>query len=472
LAKDGHEVTVLEKNEQAGGRASVYSEDGYSFDMGPSWYLMPDVYERYFAEFDKKPEDLFELKRLDPSYRMFFSDDRVVDISADVEKNFELFDSLEKDGGEKLRGYLEQSREKYDTAVKELIYRDYRSILDFFDRKLLRGGMDLNILENLDEFVNKTFESDYARKIVEYSIGFLGGSPRITPAFYSIMTHIDFDLGVWYPIGGMRKVVEEMKRLAESQGTVFEFERPVTGIRVEGKHATGLETENGLVEGDAFLVNADYAHSELDLLDKHHRTYNQKYWENRVVAPSGFVAYLGVDTEVESLVHHNLFIKEDWINGFDELFDPSRMRWPETPSYYVNIPSKTDPTAAPRGCDTLFVLVPIAAGLEDTPEIREGFLDRILDDLESTTGESIRDHIQLKRIFAVDDFRERYNAYKGTALGLVHTLRQTAMWRPVHQSKKVKNLFYTGQYCHPGIGVPMTLISSQIVADEISDYKG
>ena len=461
----------MEKNEQAGGRASIYSEDGYTFDMGPSWYLMPDVYERFFSEFDKRPEDLFELKRLDPSYRMFFSNDSVIDIAADPEKNFELFDELEPNGGEKLRGYLDQSREKYDTAVKELIYRDYRSVLDFFDRKLLRGGMDLNILENLDEFVNKTFESDRARKIVEYSIGFLGGSPRITPAFYSIMTHIDFDLGVWYPIGGMRKVVEEMVNLAERSGAEFEYGRPVRKIAVEGKRATGLETDSGSVDGDIFLVNADYAHSELDLLDKQHRTYNEKYWHNRVVAPSGFVAYLGVDTVVESLVHHNLFIKEDWINGFDELFDPSRMRWPSTPSYYVNVPSRTDPTAAPPGCDTLFVLVPVAAGLEDTPGIREDFLNGILDDLENVIGENVREHIQVQRTFAINDFAERYNAFRGTALGLVHTLRQTAMWRPVHQSKKVKNLFYTGQYCHPGIGVPMTLISSQIVASEISDYK-
>ncbi len=468
LAKEGHNVTVLEKNEFAGGRASVYSEEGFNFDMGPSWYLMPDVYENFFAEFGKKPEDLFELKRLDPSYRIFFGDTKVVDIASDLEENYKLFDEFEENGGEKLKEYLESAGKLYDSSVKEMLYKDFTSIFDFLNGKLLLQGIRLNILESLDHFVNKRFESDEARKVVEYSIGFLGGSPQNTPSMYHIMSHIDLSMGVFYPEGGMRKVVRSIYDLALSYGVEFKFDEPVISIDVEDKKAKQVVTDKGIYDADLVLVNADYAHSEIDLIPEKYQTYSENYWDKRVMAPSAMVAYLGVDKVVESLDHHNLFLDDDWSDKFDQLFDPEKAAWPDSPSYYVNIPSRTDSTAAPPNSDTLFVLIPLAPGLEDTPENRESLYNKIMDDLEEKTQEEIRDHIVIKRIFALDDFKDRYNAYKGTALGISHTLRQTALWRPAHKSKKVDNLYYSGQYTHPGIGVPMTLISSQIVAREIN----
>lgn len=467
LAKNGFEVIVLEKNDHPGGRASVYSSKNFNFDMGPSWYLMPDVYENFFAEFNKKPEDFFELKKLDPSYRIYFGGKKVIDISADLNKNFALFDTFEKDGGKKLQKYLESAKQMYDLSIKELLYRDYRSILDFIDGKLLMQGSKLHLLENLDKFVSKNFESDEAKKIVEYSIGFLGGSPHNTPSFYHIMSHIDLTMGVWYPEGGMRKVADSIYRLAMSYGAKFYFNEPVTKIEIEDKKVTKVLTEKNSYDADLVLVNADYAHSEMDLIDPKYNTYSSKYWEERVMAPSAFVAYVGVNKKFDELAHHTLFLDKDWSKGFDTLFDPKKAAWPENPSYYVNVPSKTDSTAAPKGSDTLFILVPLAPGLKDTPEIREKFFNKIMDNLESTIGQNIREHIVVKRIFALTDFKERYNAYKGTALGLSHTMMQTALFRPSHKSKKVKNLYYSGQYTHPGIGVPMTLISSQIVAKEI-----
>lgn len=467
LGKQGAHVEVVEKNEQPGGRASTYSSKGFSFDMGPSWYLMPDVFETFYAEFGKKPQDFFDLRRLDPAYRIWFEGKGQVDISADIEKNYELFDTLEKDGADKLRRYLDSSREKYDLAIKELLYRDYAKLSDFLDRKLLKQGRGLNIFENLDTFVNKHFESDEAKKIVEYSIGFLGGSPKNTPAFYHIMSHIDFNLGVWYPDGGMRAVADSVRKLAEANGAQLSLDEPVTRIDVDGKTARGVMTSNGRREGDVVVVNADYAHSELDLLDKKHRTYHEKYWEKKVLAPSAFVAYVGLDRRVESLAHHNLFLEKDWAKGFDQIFSSKGAAWPRTPSYYVNVPSKTDSTAAPKGSESLFVLVPLAPGLPDSLELREKFYNQVMGNLETALGERLRDSVVVKRIFALNDFKTRYNAYKGTALGLTHTLRQTALFRPAHRSKKVRNLYYTGQYTHPGIGVPMTLISSQIVANAI-----
>ena len=472
LAKDGYDVTVIEKNEGPGGRASVYSDKGFNFDMGPSWYLMPDVFEHFYANFDKKPQDLFELDKLDPSYRVFFDNSKMVDVASDLEKNYELFDSLEEGGAEKLKEYLDSAEELYDHSVKEMLYRDYTSVLDFLNGKMLLSGIRMNILENLEHYVNRKFTSDEARKIVQYSIGFLGSSPQKTPSLYHIMSHIDLTLGVWYPQGGIRKVASTMMELGQSYGAKFQFNESVELLEVHKKHVKRVITSKGIYEPDLVIVNADYAHSELDLLTKENRTYNEDYWEKRVLAPSALVAYVGIDTEMESLVHHNLFLEKDWAEGFDTLFDPKKADWPKNPSYYVNIPSKTDKTAAPSGSDTLFILVPLAPGIEDTPEKRDELYNYIMDDLEAKTGENIRDHIVVKRIFALEDFKDRYNAYKGTALGLSHTLMQTALFRPAHKSKKVENLYYSGQFTHPGIGVPMTLISSEIVVQEINDRYG
>lgn len=472
LAKDGYQVTVVEKNEGPGGRASVYSDQGFHFDMGPSWYLMPDVFEHFYANFGKKPEDLFQLDKLDPSYRIFFDDTNVVDISADLDENYRLFDSLEDGGAVKLKEYLASAQELYDHSVKEMLYRDYTSVLDFLNGKLLLSGIRMNILENLEHYVNRKFSSDEARKIVQYSIGFLGSSPKKTPSLYHIMSHIDLTLGVWYPQGGIREVARTMMELAQSYGAKFKFNEPVELLEVHDKQVKRVITSKEVYEPDIVIVNADYAHSELDLLSEENQTYNESYWEKRVLAPSALVAYVGINREMETLVHHNLFLEKDWAEGFDTLFDPKKLDWPENPSYYVNIPSKTDKTAAPPGSDTLFILIPLAPGIEDTTSKREELYNQIMDDLEAKTKENIRDHIVVKRIFALEDFKERYNAYKGTALGLSHTLMQTALFRPAHKSKKVENLYYSGQFTHPGIGVPMTLISSEIVAQEINQRYG
>jgi phytoene desaturase len=464
LAKEGFSVTVIEKNEQIGGRAGVYREAGFTFDMGPSWYIMPDVFDRFFAEFGRKPSDFYELRRLDPSYRIYFGGAGALDIPADLRKTYALFDALEQNGAQKLRNYLNTSREKYDVAVRELLYRDYRTLFDFLDRRIVVQESNLHLFENMETFVNRYFESDRARKIVEYSIGFLGGSPQNTPSLYHILSHIDLTGGVWYPDGGIRRIAYAIRDLALSRGVKFLLSEPVTRIDVEAGHAKGVVTNRAFYPADIVVVNADYAFSEMNLLDDEHRSYPADYWEKRILAPSAFVCYLGIGKKVAGLAHHTLFLDMDWEKAFDLILDPKRAAWPDHPSYYVNVPSRTDSTAAPDGCDTLVILALLAPGLPDTPEIRDRFFNLIMDHLERSTGESIRDSIMVKRIFSINNFRERFNALRGTALGLSHTLWQTALFRPSHQSRRVRNLYYTGQYTHPGIGVPMTLISSQIVA--------
>jgi len=469
MAKKGYDVTVFEKNDQIGGRARVHRDKGFQFDMGPSWYLMPDVFEDFYKKLDTKPEEHFELKRLDPSYRIHFGADKVLDVRANVEDNYELFDGLEENGGEKLESYLKEAERKYNTSMDGLIFKDFSSISDFFNFKLLRSGSKLDIFKNLDKLVTDHFESDEARKILEYSIGFLGGSPKITPAIYQLMSYVDFIKGVWFPIGGIRIVADSIREIAEDNGAEFKLNHEVEKIFVNGGKADALKTNKGNYPTDLVIVNGDYPYTELNLLEKKYRTYDQGYWDKRQFAPSAFVAYVGIDKQIDDLLHHTMYLDRDWAKNFDEIFESEAPHWPKTPSYYVNVPSKTDPGLAPDGCETLFILVPLAPGLEDTWEDRERFYNQIMSDLEKKVGENIRDHVITKRIFAVDDFRNDYNAYKGTALSLVHTLKQTAMWRPRHHSKKVDNLYYTGQYTHPGIGVPMTLISSQIVADKVDE---
>jgi len=468
LAKQGHDVTVLEKNSQPGGRARVYREDGYSFDMGPSWYLMPDVFEAFFREFDKNPSDYYDLLRIDPSYRIFFDGEGVTDVSASLESNLDLFDSFEEKGGEKLKDYLSQAERHYRIAMDEMLYKEYDRIWDLFSGKLALEGFKLPLFNNIDGYVSKWFKSSKSKKILEYSIGFIGGSPQNTPALYYIMNHVDFKLGVWYPAdGGISRVVDALVALGKGYGVEYRYDSEVTRLEIEGKRIKRVHMGDDSIEPDIVVVNADYPHSELDLIDKKHQTYDEEYWDKRVMAPSALVLYIGLDKKLPKLLHHNLFLTEDWDKGFESVFDPKKARWPETPSYYINVTSKTDPTVAPEGGETIFVLVPLAPDLVDTPEIREKYYRKLVGHMETLAGEPILGHEVVKRIYCVNDYREDYNAYKGTALGLTHTLMQTALFRPSHKSRKVDNLYYTGHYTHPGIGMPMCLISSQVLVKTI-----
>ncbi len=466
LAKDGHEVTIIEKNEMVGGRARIWREAGFSFDMGPSWYLMPDAFETYFANFGKKPEELYKLIRLDPSYRIFFGPGDKLDISSDLQKNIELFESLEPGSGEKLIEYLEQAKYQYDVSMKQFLYKNFTSIFDFFNKRMLTEGRKLHVFENLDAFTKRFFKSERLRKILQYSMVFLGGAPSNTPALYSVINHADFNLGVWYPEGGFNAVAVAMQKLAESYGAKFIFNSPVTKINVADGVAYSVSTTTEDFEADVVVGNGDYHFIETNLLPKESQSYSKRYWNNRTVAPSAFIIYLGLNKELSSLSHHNLVLSNDWTKHFNAIFE--KPAWPDEPSYYVCAPAKTDSTVAPAGKENLFVLVPIASDLPETPEFREEFAQKIISHFENEIGESITPHIEVKRIFTGEDFAKDYNAFKGTALGLSHTLLQTAMLRPRMKSKKVKNLYYSGQFTQPGIGVPMTLISGQLTRDNIA----
>ncbi len=465
LARAGHDVTVLDNNDRAGGRATVWDLEGYRFDLGPSWYLMPDVFDRFFRELGTSAADELDLRRLSPAYRVFFGPGDSLDMPGDLDAACELFETLEPGGADKLRRYVAEAAEQYHLAMGEFIYRDYDSWRDLFDRQAMAAGRQLKVLTRLDDYVRTWFRSDRARKVLEYNMVFLGGSPENTPAMYSLMSHIDLNLGVWYPMGGIGAVVEAIQRLAEAAGARFRFGCPVRRIVVEGSRVTGVATDDETIPAEVVVANADYRHVEMELLEPQHRQYGERYWSSRVIGPSSFVAYVGVEGRIEQLAHHTLFLEADWMTHFNSIY--RRPAWPERAPYYVCCPSRTDPAMAPPGGENLFVLVPVAAGLDDPDDVRERQAEWVLGDLERQLGRALGGRMVVRRLFSHRDFTQRYNAYRGTALGLAHTLRQTAIFRPRHRSRKVEGLYYTGQYCHPGVGMPMTLISSQILAREL-----
>jgi len=448
----------------------VCQQDGYTFDMGPSWYMMLEAFERFFAEFGKTTGDYYETVRLDPSYRVFFSSDDVVDIHADLARNLDLFDRLEPHGATKLKAFLEKSREQYQIALSDLMYRDYDSAMDVLNKTIIFQGTRLNIYRNLDKYTRSFFDSEKARKLIEYSIAFVGGAPHISPALYALLTHTDLDLGIWYPKGGFGAILQSILSLAQEQGVDIEYSQEVKKIQIANGRAHGVVTEQGYFDADVVLATADYHHAETSLVNAPYQSYPESYWEKKILAPSGFRIFLGLDKKLDALTHHNLYLNPDWNAYFNQVYGPKPV-WPDDPSYYVCCQTKTDQNMAPPGGEAFSILVLIAPDLVDTPQLRKQYAKKTLTHFEGLVGERITDSIVTQKIVSVNDYISLYNAYKGTALGMAHTLRQTAVFRPSHQSKKVENLYYAGHYTHPGIGVPVTLISAQLATRKITGVR-
>ncbi|EFK96181.1 Phytoene dehydrogenase (Phytoene desaturase) [sediment metagenome] len=470
LAKEGADVTVLEKNDQVGGRAFEIKEKGFMFDAGPSWYLMPDVFEKFFADFGKKPTDYFKLKRLSPAYKIFTEDRKQIIIPSDLEKVYSLFESIEPNGRKKLENYLREAKEKYEISLKNFVYKSYRSPFDFFNLDLITQSQKLTVFKKLQDYVNQNFENDLARKILQYSVVFLGASPNNAPALYSLITHADLNLGVFYPMGGIVEISKAVEKLCREYNVNIKLNESVQKIICKDSYTSKVFTQNSEYDADIVVANADYHHIETQLLDDPYRTIPGEKWDKMVLAPTGFILYLGINKKLNNFEHHNFIWKNDWNEHFKTIFDTKEL--PKNPSFYFSMPSKTDPSVAPKGKEALFVLIPSAVGVEDSPEVRKHYRDLIINELEKYTGEKIQNHIELEKSFYIKDFEERFNAYKGTGLGLAHTLFQSAIFRPKNFSKKVKNLFYTGQYTNPGTGMPMVLISSKIVLNEIKKIYG
>ncbi len=465
LANAAYDVTVFEKTESAGGRARKFETDGYMFDMGPSWYWMPDVFEQYFNFFGKKASDFYNLKRLDPSYRIYYGKDDVLDVPAGLDALYQMFDRLEAGSSVHLKKFIAEGKFKYEVGINKLVRKPGLSLTELLDMDLFKGVFKLHVFESISTYVKKYFKHPQLVQLLEFPVLFLGATPENTPALYSLINYADLALGTWYPEGGMHKIVEGMVSVAKEQGVKFEFNSPVQAINVEGDRAKGVTVNNTFHAFDYVVAGADYHHVEQHLLPPDYRRYDEAYWDKRVMAPSSLIFYLGVNKKLKKLLHHNLFFDQDFGKHAIEIYD--KPTWPTNPLFYVCCASKSDNTIAPEGHENVFILVPVAPDLEDNEAIREKYFNLILDRLENLTGETLRDNIVYNRSYAHKDFNSDYNAFKGNAYGLANTLRQTANLKPSILNKKVKNLFYTGQLTVPGPGVPPSLISGQVVAGEL-----
>lgn len=466
MAKAGYSVQVLEKNEQLGGRASILEIDGFKFDMGPSWYWMPDIFERFFADFGKKVSEYYELKKLSPGYRVIFGKDDYIDISDEPEKIIEKFEEIEPGSGKHLRKFMENSRKNYEIAMKDLVYNPGKSLLELVN---LETAARLNLfVQNISQTVRRNIKNPKLQSILEFPVLFLGAKPQNTPAFYNFMNHADFGLGTWYPKGGFNAVAMGIVKLAKELGVEFYLNQNVVKIQTENNQATRVITEHGFFDTDLVISGADYAHTE-KLLKPDEKNYSAEYWQKKVFAPSSFLYYVAFDKKVPELQHHNLFFDTDFGQHAVDIYDEPKL--PKKPLFYANFSSKTDLDLCPDGKEVGFFLIPVAVDLEDNQEIHDRYFELIMDRIEKNIGVDLRSSILFKKSFGVQDFKERYNSCRGNAYGLANTLLQTSILRPSISNKKIKNLFYTGQLTVPGPGVPPALISGKVVTDYILKHE-
>jgi len=465
LAKAGYQVTVFEKNETSGGRARKFSTDGFTFDMGPSWYWMPDVFDNFFNCFQKRTEDYYKLIRLDPSYRIYYGKNDFMDVPAGKEELFELFEKIEKGSGNKLDEFLKEGKYKYELGMKELVYKPGLSISELIDPKLFAGAFRLHVFQSISSYIRKFFKNKRLIQLLEFPVLFLGSTPDKTPALYSLMNYADMSLGTWYPHGGMHKIIEGMESLAGSLGVEFKFNNAISKLEFNCTKVDGLWASEQFYPCNYVVGSADYHHIEQQLLPEKFKKYDEQYWNKKTMAPSSLLFYLGLNKKIKGLLHHTLFFDEDFTLHAHEIYE--NPQWPTAPQFYVSCPSKTDDTVAPEGCENILILIPVASGLSDNDKTREKYFDIVMNRLEHILGESLREHILFKRSYAHNDFVNDYNAYRGNAYGLANTLMQTANLRPTITSNKLSNLFYTGQLTVPGPGVPPAIISGQVVAREL-----
>lgn len=468
LAKDGHQVSVYEKNECLGWRASIFSEKGYTFDMGPSWYLMPDLFEKFFNEIGENIHDHLDLAQLSPSYKVFYPEDstlKSMNIYADIDRMADQFEQIETWSGQKFRDFLKTSGEQYHIGM-DFALRNYDSIMDFFKRDIAIKGMKLNIITTIDKYVARFFKTPIIQKIMQYTTVFLGTAPSQTPAFYNIMSHVDFAMGVRYPQGWLHAIATALVNIGKKYGVQYYTDNEINSVATEAGEVKSMTLKNwAKITSDLFIVNADQARFETEMLPVELQTYTKKFWNKKTFAPSGFIIYAGIDKKLEKLEHHNLYFNDNRDESFGAIYD--RHVLADDPSIYICAPGKTDPNVAPAGKENLFILVPITNGIDISEEEKKSYRDKIRKIVEEMTGENLIDHIEYERIFEIQDFKDRYNARKGTALWLGHTMMQTASFRPNNYSKKLSNLFYVGHNTNPGIGVPMVIVSAMLVKERI-----
>lgn len=451
----------MEKNNYTGGRIRLHEEDGFTFDMGPSWYWMPDVFEKFYSDFEHTTSDFYKLVRIDPSYKIFWDDNTSNNIPADYDELKSLFESIEKGSGAKLDKYLADARIKYEVGMGEFVERPSLSFTEYLDPKLITNSFKLDLLKSISSSISNKFENSKLKQILEFPVLFLGAKPSKTPALYSMMNYADIILGTWYPMNGMYEIAKAFTQIAEEQGVKIILNQPVEKVLINNGKITDVITNIGKYESDAVLNSADYNHFDQNILDEEYRKYDKKYWESRVFAPTCLLFYLGVNKKLEGVEHHNLFFDTDFDKHSEDIYDTNK--WPKEPLFYLSATSKTDITA-PEGCENLFILIPLSTEIEETEQIVDNYYEMVIDRIETRIGQKFKENIVYKKIFSRKDFISDYNSYKGNAYGLANTLLQTGFLKPKMKNDKIDNLYYAGQLTVPGPGLPPSILSGKIAA--------
>ncbi len=461
LARDGYDVTILEKNNYAGGRIRQLKVNDFTFDMGPSWYWMPDIFERFYNDFNHNTSDFYELERIDPSYKIFWEDKTTSLIPANYSKLKQLFDSIENGSGEKLDKYLEDAKIKYEVGMGEFVERPSISIKEYLDPLLITNSMKLDLLKSITSSISKKFQNKKLKQLLEFPVLFLGAKPSKTPALYSMMNYADIKLGTWYPVGGMFEISKAFTSIAIEQGVKIILNQPVEKVLVKNNNINQVITNVDKYESDAVINCSDYHHFEQNILDEEYRMYDNNYWESRVFAPTCLLFYLGINKKLSGIEHHNLFFDADFKSHSDDIYD--KHRWPKEPLFYLSATSKSD-TTAPEGYENLFILIPLSTNIKETESIIDKYYDMVIDRIENRIGQKFKDNIVYKKVFSRNDFIADYNSYKGNAYGLANTLLQTAFLKPKMKNNKISNLYYAGQLTVPGPGLPPSIISGRIAS--------
>lgn len=465
LAAAGHEVHVYEKNALAGGRArQLITDNGYTFDMGPSWYWMPEVFENFFRDFGFRASTFYDLTLLDPAFEIVFPDD-TMQIPADYQALRNLFESLEPGSAIRLDSFMDEAEYKYKTGIQKLVHKPGFSWLEFLEPELLKGIFRLQVFTSFSKHVRKYFSHPKLIALMEFPVLFLGATPQKTPALYSLMNYAGLKLGTWYPYGGFGSVIDAMMKVAQLNGAKIHLNATVDFINIEDNEVTSLFVNGEQISCEGVIASSDYEHTESKLIDEEYRNYDVEYWDSKTFAPSCLIFYIGVKKKLKNIQHHTLFFDEDLNEHALQIYE--KPAWPAKPLFYVCCPSVTDPVVAPHGHENLFILMPLASGLEDSSDMHNRYYRIMMDRLQNKLGEDIESFIDYKKSYCLKDFKEDYNAYKGNAYGLANTLLQTANLKPAMKNKKVKNLFYAGQLTVPGPGVPPSVISGKVAANAL-----
>ena len=465
LAKHGCTVHVFEKNAPPGGRIHAIKKDGFTFDLGPSWYLMPEVFSQYYELFDLDVAARLDLIRFTPGYQVFFENHSPIRIQGDTALDEATVEQLEPGAGAAFRKYTTRSTTAYTLAVKHFLYNNFSRLRDVLKWEIVRSAPSMLslVFQTLDSYVSKQFRSLQVKQLLEYHMVFLGSSPFQAPALYSLMSHLDFKSGVYYPKLGMLALADDLYEIGKQLGVIYHFAAPVERIVVQDGVATGVKCVDGSTyTADCVVSNADLHFTETQLLARDHQSFPERYWKKRQPGPGALLISLGIKGSLPSLLHHNLYFVENWRENFADIYETKRV--PEHASIYICNPTKTDPALAPSGHENIFVLMPLPAGVDIAADMQQQLMERII----ATLGRVV-DNPQLKKrvvsahMFGPQDFSRTFNAWQSNAFGgESHLLKQSVIFRTPNKSRTVKHLYYVGAGTTPGIGLPMCLISAAL----------